>query len=218
MKERNEYQKEYVEKNKEKIKQQQKEYYEKNREKINTQKYEYVKKNKEKIKQQQKEYYEKNREKIIKKQKDYYEKNIIKQPKEQKEKSIKQKNYLNNDDLYEQLLLSKAKSKATPELIKMMIDISTGLAHKLTYFNEDDRNDCKAEGLLQMVLNYHNFNEFKYNNALAYLTEICKRGMAKQFNEIHQIKTMWVIGSKNQTERVQLKCTNCDWTSNGYNF
>jgi hypothetical protein len=66
-----EYNKEYREKNKEKIKEQKKEYikeyHEKNKEKIKEQKKEYHEKNKEK----KKEYYEKNKEK----KKEYYEKN-----------------------------------------------------------------------------------------------------------------------------------------------
>jgi len=206
------YRKAYVEKNKEKLKQKKKEYAlknkEKNKEKIKQQQKEYAAKNKEKIKQQQKEYRERNKEKIEQTRKEYP------QP-------IKQKKYLNNDELFNQIIISKAKCKATPELVDMMIKISTGLARKLTYYNEDDRNDCQAEGLLQMVLNYHNFNEDKYDNAFAYLTEICKRGMAKQFNELHNIKTMYILGSKNkkrETEQVKLNFTNCDWTTNGYNF
>lgn len=59
-----EYQKEYYEKNKEKIKEQIKEYYEENKEDIIPKMKEYYKNNREKILLQKKEYRENNREKI----------------------------------------------------------------------------------------------------------------------------------------------------------
>jgi len=85
-----EYQKIYIEKNKEKIKKWQSKYRERNKKKIkkNRKKYyerdkeinkqknkEYIKKNKEKIKNKMKKYYEKNKDQIINKIKLYAEKN-----------------------------------------------------------------------------------------------------------------------------------------------
>ncbi|QIA74075.1 hypothetical protein GL982_11020 (plasmid) [Spiroplasma citri] len=52
-----------------------KEYCEKNKEKLlKKQKKEYYEKNKEKIREQQRKYYEKNKEKLLKKQKEYWPK------------------------------------------------------------------------------------------------------------------------------------------------
>ena len=66
--------KEYIQKNKEKISKQLKEHYEKNKETYAINAKEYREKNKEKIKENNKEYHQKNREKILQKMKEYREK------------------------------------------------------------------------------------------------------------------------------------------------
>jgi len=70
-----EYYKEYVEANKEKIKERQKEYVEANKEKIKEYYKEYVEANKEKINERRKEYVEANKEKINERRKEYVEAN-----------------------------------------------------------------------------------------------------------------------------------------------
>lgn len=67
--------KEYYEKNREKICARGKEYRENNREKLNAQKKEYYEKNKEKILAYHDKYREKNREKLRAKDKEFYQKN-----------------------------------------------------------------------------------------------------------------------------------------------
>ena len=113
------------------------------------------------------------------------------------------KNYLNNTDLKKEIIISKKKGKASNELINMFMLIAKNVTRKLTYQNYDDRKDCIQEGLLQMLLNYHKFNEDKYDNAMAYITEICKRGLAKQWNEFNYIKAASMINDDN--ERVTCK-------------
>ncbi len=70
-----EYQREYIEKNKEKIKISAKLYREKNREKIRKSQKEYRKLFKEKLSENSNIYYKNKRDKIISKQKEYYKKN-----------------------------------------------------------------------------------------------------------------------------------------------
>lgn len=106
------------------------------------------------------------------------------------------KYYLNNSDLLKEIIVSKKKGVASSELIKMFILIAKNVTRKLKYRNYDDRLDCIQEGILQMLLNYHKFNEDKYDNALAYITEICKRGLAKQWNEFNYIKAGSIIDEK----------------------
>lgn len=71
-----EYNRKYYEKNAEKIKKQVNNYRIANLEKINIKKKKYREKNKQKIKEHDKEYYENNKDKIVKKGKEYYENNI----------------------------------------------------------------------------------------------------------------------------------------------
>jgi len=99
----------------------------------------------------------------------------------------KKKNYLNNKDLYNELVKSKEQDKLTPTAEKMFILLAERTINKLTYVSEDDRNDCLQFALLDLLKYWRNFNP-KYPNAFAYFTEIAKRGYAKGWNKIHPVK------------------------------
>lgn len=99
----------------------------------------------------------------------------------------KSKNYLNNRDLYDQIVLSLEADKLTPEAEKMLIMLAERAINKLSYVNDDDRQDCLQFALLDLLKYWRNFNP-EYKNAFAYFTEIAKRGYAKGWNKIHPVK------------------------------
>ena len=116
----------------------------------------------------------------------------------------RKKNYLNNRDLYDQIVLSKEQDKLTKDAEKMLILLSERAIRKLVYLNADDRNDCLQFAMLDLLKYWRNFNP-KYTNAFAYFTEIAKRGYAKGWNKIHPNKykntmSMDRINSKNGGE------------------
>jgi len=88
-----EYQKNYDKKNKDKVKDYQKEYREKNKEKLSELQKEYNEKNKEKLAEQKKEYNKKNKEKLAEQNKKWREKNKqkIKQKYEENKTEINKK-------------------------------------------------------------------------------------------------------------------------------
>ena len=90
---KNEYDKSYRDKNKNKIKERKKNYYLSNKDTVNASNKEYYSKNKDVIKQYQKEYREKNKEKAKQYQKEYREKNKIKRNEYNKERK-------KNDEVY----------------------------------------------------------------------------------------------------------------------
>lgn len=96
--------------------------------------------------------------------------------------------YLNNKLLYIEIVISKAQGKLTREAEGMLILIAKNSIKKMRYWNGDDKMDCYQGGLLDMLQNWHNFNEDRSTNAFAYFTEIFKRGMAKSFNQIYKKK------------------------------
>jgi|TARA_R110000744_G_scaffold375746_1_gene489430 hypothetical protein len=102
-------------------------------------------------------------------------------------KRRKSKNYLNNRDLYDQMVLSKDQDKLTREAEKMLILLAERAINRMTYVSEDDRNDCLQFALLDLLKYWRNFNPV-YPNAFAYFTEIAKRGYAKGWNKIHPKK------------------------------
>ena len=54
----------------------------------------------------------------------------------------RKKNYLNNRDLYDEIVKSKEQEKLTPKAEKMLVMIAERAIRKLSYLNEDDRQDC----------------------------------------------------------------------------
>lgn len=99
----------------------------------------------------------------------------------------KTKNYLNNKDLYAQIVLSKEQGKLTREAEKMLILLAERTIRRMTYLDSADRDDCLQFALLDLLKYWKNFNP-KYPNAFAYFTEIAKRGYAKGWNKIHPTK------------------------------
>lgn len=99
-------------------------------------------------------------------------------------------NYLNDDDLFYEIVLSKGKGILTKKAEKMLVLIGENMIRKKknNYNTTDDKNDCLQTGLLYMFQKWYNFNEKKYRQALPYFSEVFKRGMAAGYNEIIQKK------------------------------
>ena len=98
--------------------------------------------------------------------------------------------YLEDRDLYYQLVVSKGRGKLTRQAQEMLILIANNTIRKKerNYNNIDDRNDCIQQGLLHMFQNWKNFNPKKYDSAFPYFTEIFKRGLADGINIINNKK------------------------------
>ena len=114
----------------------------------------------------------------------------------------RKKNYLNNKDLYAEMVLSKDQDKLTPKAEKMLMLLAERAINRMKYVNEDDRNDCLQFAMLDLLKYWRNFNP-KYPNAFAYFTEIAKRGYAKGWNKIHPTKykgTISISGSANDDQ------------------
>jgi hypothetical protein len=99
----------------------------------------------------------------------------------------RKKNYLNNKDLYAEIVQSKDDDQLTRKAEKMLQMLAERAINKLSYVNEEDRKDCLQFALLDLWKYWRNFNP-KYTNAFAYFTEIAKRGYAKGWNKIHPNK------------------------------
>ena len=114
----------------------------------------------------------------------------------------RKKNYLNNKDLFDQIVLSKEQDKLTPDAEKMLILLAERAINKMKYVNEDDRLDCLQFAILDLLKYWRNFNP-DYPNAFAYFTEIAKRGYAKGWNKIHPVKykgTISISGGNSENE------------------
>ena len=99
-----------------------------------------------------------------------------------------EKHYLNNKELYIEIIVSKAHGRLTRNAEKMLEILAKKTIKKMRYYSNDDKLDCYQSGLLDMFQNWYNFNEDKSINAFAYFTEIFKRGLAKGWNDLYKKK------------------------------
>jgi hypothetical protein len=109
--------------------------------------------------------------------------------------------YLNNKDLYVEIIVSKAQGKLTRNAEKMLELLGKKTIKKMRYWSNDDKLDCYQSGLLD---NWYNFNEDKSVNAFAYFTEVFKRGIAKGFNELYKKKG----DNENQIKLISIEGSN----------
>jgi hypothetical protein len=112
--------------------------------------------------------------------------------------------YLNNKDLYCEIIVSKAQGKLTRRAEGMLELLAKKTIKKMRYWSNDDRLDCYQSGLLDMFQNWYNFNENKSVNAFAYFTEIFKRGLAKGFNQLYSKKG----DAENQIKLISIESSN----------
>ena len=111
--------------------------------------------------------------------------------------------YLNNKELYIEIIVSKAQGRLTRNAERMLELLAKKTIKKMRYWSNDDKLDCYQTGLLDMFENWYNFNEDKSINAFAYFTEIFKRGLARGWNNLykkkgdneHQIKLISINGA-----------------------
>jgi len=123
-------------------------------------------------------------------------------------------NYLEDSDLYYEIVISKGKGKLTKKAEKYLEMIAKNLIRKMAtrYKDKDEELDCLQNGLLIMFDKWYNFNEKKYKKALPFFTEISKRGMTFQFNELR---------GKNTHQKKYVKFISIDSSNDGnglYNF
>lgn len=95
-----------------------------------------------------------------------------------------QKGYIDNREMYIEMVWSKAQGKITDKLLKMFMQIVKGVGKKFRYKQEDDRADCEAYCYEVIVKNWMMFDEEVYDNVFAWGTEIIKRAYALQFKRL----------------------------------
>lgn len=90
------------------------------------------------------------------------------------------KNYLNSVDFTYEILISQGRGKLTDKSYRMLLLLSEKMINKFDYRGDNDlKYDCKMTGLMQMLLNWEQFNGEKYSDAFPFFSEICKRGIAR---------------------------------------
>ena len=93
-------------------------------------------------------------------------------------------NYINNKDLFKEIMISKEQGQLTPTAVKMLQLLVKKSITVLRYKDIEDKEDCMAGGMEDLLRYWDRFNPEKSTNAFAYFTQICKRGITKSFKKI----------------------------------
>lgn len=106
-----------------------------------------------------------------------------------KNRDRKSKNYVNNKELYDELVISKEQGELTKPAVEMLVKICNHCINRLSYKYEEDREDCIATAVMKCVLYWNSYKPEKSKNAFAYFSQVAKHAYAESFNKSKLLKT-----------------------------
>jgi len=96
--------------------------------------------------------------------------------------------YVSNKELYLQIITSKENGALTPEALKMLDRMIKEISKIFKYKMEEDKEDCQAFAMEDVIKYWDRFNPEKSNNAFAFFTQMIKNGYAKGWRRLYPIK------------------------------
>lgn len=102
-------------------------------------------------------------------------------------KAKKSKNFLNNNDLLKEIILSKELGELTPKAIKMLMLLTEKAVGRLPYADNYYRQESEAYAMEKILRYWKNFDAEKSSNAFSFYTQIIKNGAAESFNLCYKL-------------------------------
>ena len=96
--------------------------------------------------------------------------------------------YVKNKDLLLAIIESKEKGELTPEALAMLDRIIKEISKIFKYKLEEDREDCQAFAMEDVLKYWNRFDPEKSSNAFAYFTQLVKNGFGKGWRRLYPIK------------------------------
>ena len=93
-------------------------------------------------------------------------------------------NYLKNEDLLNELILSKSKGDLTKNVIKYFNLMIDKIGTEFSYEFAEDRQDCRSEAMLNVLKYWRTFDINITTNAFSWFTQTIKTGYTIGFNRI----------------------------------
>ena len=97
--------------------------------------------------------------------------------------------YVKNKDLLEAIAKSKEKGELTPEALRMLDMMVKEISKIFKYKLEEDRQDCQAFAMEDVIKYWDRFNPEKSANPFAFYTQMIKHGFAKGWRRLYPIKS-----------------------------
>lgn len=100
-----------------------------------------------------------------------------------KNNMARKKNYLNNKDLFKQVVLSKELGRMNDELAKMLTMLTARYGRHPNFLGYTYNDDMQAYAMMQLVHSWNSFNCDKYDNPFAYYTQSIKNSFYQFLNK-----------------------------------
>ena len=97
-------------------------------------------------------------------------------------------NYVSNKELFQQIVISKENEQLTPRALEMLQRMIKEISKVFKYKMEEDREDCQAFAMEDVIKYWNRFDPAKSNNAFAFFTQMIKNGFAKGWRRLYPIK------------------------------
>ena len=107
-------------------------------------------------------------------------------------------NYVNPEELKQEILLSKERDELTPKAVELLMLMAREASKKLRYKDEEDRKDCIAFAMMDVVKYWRSYNPEKSTYPFAYYTQIIKNGFAKGWRKLHPLSSTDQVSLSNE--------------------
>ena len=107
-------------------------------------------------------------------------------------------NYVEPEELKQEILISLEKGTLTPRAVEMFQRMAKEISKKFRYKDEEDRKDCIAFALMDVIRYWKSFNPEKSKYPFAYYTQILKHGFAKGWRKLHPLSTTSKVSLSNE--------------------
>lgn len=97
--------------------------------------------------------------------------------------------YVSNKELLEEIIKSKEKGELTPRALEMLDRMIKEISKIFKYKLNEDREDCQAFAMEDVIKYWDRFDPSKSNNAFAFYTQMIKNGFAKGWRRLYPIKS-----------------------------
>lgn len=96
--------------------------------------------------------------------------------------------YVSNKELVQEIIRSKELEQLTPRALEMLQRMVKEISKVFKYKMEEDREDCQAFAMEDVIKYWNRFDPAKSNNAFAFFTQMIKNGFAKGWRRLYPVK------------------------------
>jgi hypothetical protein len=107
-------------------------------------------------------------------------------------------NYVEPEELKKEVLLSLEKGELTSRAIEIFQRMAKEMSKKFRYKDEEDRKDCIAFAMMDVIRYWKSYNPEKSKYPFAYYTQMLKNGFAKGWRKLHPLSSLDQVSINNE--------------------